>query len=48
MFKAGASAYVLKSGDLDELVHAVDVVSHGETYVSPEVPGTNRQTPATG
>jgi DNA-binding NarL/FixJ family response regulator len=48
MFKAGASAYVLKSGDLDELVHAVDVVSHGETYVSPEVPGANRQTPATG
>jgi len=48
MFKAGASAYVLKSGDLDELVHAVDVVSHGETYVSPEIPGTRRQRPATG
>ncbi len=37
MLKAGASAYVLKSGDLDELVHAVDAVSHGGTYLSPEV-----------
>lgn len=37
MFKAGASAYVLKSGDLDELVHAVEAVSHGEIYVSPEI-----------
>jgi DNA-binding NarL/FixJ family response regulator len=37
MFKAGASAYVLKSGDLDELVHAVEAVSHGETYLSPEI-----------
>jgi DNA-binding NarL/FixJ family response regulator len=41
MFKAGASAYVLKSGDLDELVHAVEAVSHGETYLSPEIPGAN-------
>jgi len=37
MFKAGASAYVLKGGDLDELVHAVEAVSHGETYLSPEI-----------
>ena len=37
MLKAGASAYVLKSGDLDEIVHAADAVSQGETYVSPEV-----------
>jgi DNA-binding NarL/FixJ family response regulator len=37
MFKAGASAYVLKNGDLDEIVHAVDAVSHGQTYLSPEV-----------
>jgi DNA-binding NarL/FixJ family response regulator len=49
MFKAGASAYVLKNGDLDELVHAVDAVSHGETYLSPEVPGADsHHTPATG
>lgn len=49
MFKAGASAYVLKNGDLDELVHAVDAVSRGETYMSPEVPGANgHQAAATG
>ena len=42
MFKAGASAYVLKSGDLDELVHAVDAVSHGETYLSPEISDPSR------
>jgi DNA-binding NarL/FixJ family response regulator len=38
MFAAGASAYVLKDGDLDELTHAVEAVSHGKTYVSPEIP----------
>ncbi len=43
MFKAGASAYVLKGGDLDELVHAVDAVSHGETYMSPEILDPSRQ-----
>jgi len=48
MFKAGASAYVLKSGDLDELVHAVDVVSRGQTYISPEIPSSGRETPGTG
>lgn len=37
MFKAGASAYVLKSGDVDEIVRAVDAVSHGQKYLSPEV-----------
>jgi len=46
MFKAGASAYVLKSGDLDELVHAVDAVFHGQTYISPEIPGAGLQRPA--
>lgn len=40
MFNAGASAFVVKSGDLDELVHAVDAVSHGETYLSPEIVDT--------
>jgi two-component system invasion response regulator UvrY len=43
MLMAGASAYVLKSGDLDELVHAVEAVSHGETYLSPEVPDISRR-----
>jgi len=42
MFSAGASAYVLKSGDLDELVHAVEAVSHGQTYLSPEVLNPSR------
>ncbi len=43
MFSAGASAYVLKNGDLDELVHAVDAVSHGQTYLSPEMLDPRRQ-----
>jgi DNA-binding NarL/FixJ family response regulator len=43
MFAAGASAYVLKDGDLDELTHAVDAVSHGRTYISPEIPRVRRQ-----
>lgn len=37
MFQAGASAYVVKDGDVQELLHAVDAVSHGRTYLSPEV-----------
>ncbi|MGE5294632.1 MAG: response regulator transcription factor [Solirubrobacterales bacterium] len=37
MFQAGASGYVLKDGDVEELLHAVDVVSHGQTYLSPEI-----------
>jgi DNA-binding NarL/FixJ family response regulator len=43
MFNAGASAYVLKTGDIDELVHAVEAVSHGDTYLSPDVPGLSPQ-----
>jgi DNA-binding NarL/FixJ family response regulator len=39
MFQAGASAYVVKDGDVQELLHAVDAVSHGQTYLSPEVTG---------
>ncbi len=37
MFQAGVSAYVVKDGDVQELLHAVDAVSHGRTYLSPEV-----------
>lgn len=37
MFQAGASAYVVKDGDVGELLHAVDAVSHGRTYLSPLV-----------
>ena len=35
MLGAGACGYVLKEGDLEELRRAVDVVLHGETYLSP-------------
>lgn len=35
MLKAGACAYVLKDGDVQELLDAVDAVSHGQTYLSP-------------
>lgn len=37
MLKAGARAYVLKDGDVQELLNAVDAVSHGQTYLSPAV-----------
>jgi DNA-binding NarL/FixJ family response regulator len=39
MHDAGASAYVLKDGDLDELKRAVQAVSRGGTYFSPHIPG---------
>ncbi len=34
MFKAGASAYVLK-GDINEVINAINAVRRGETYLSP-------------
>jgi DNA-binding NarL/FixJ family response regulator len=34
-FRAGASGYVLKSGNTDELVKAIHCVSRGGTYVTP-------------
>lgn len=37
MLKAGARAYVLKDGDVEELLHAMDAVSHGQTYLSPAI-----------
>jgi DNA-binding NarL/FixJ family response regulator len=43
MFDAGASAYVLKDGALDELTQALDAVSHGRTYISPDIPRIHRQ-----
>ncbi len=39
MLKAGARAYVLKDGDVQELMHAVDAVSHGRIYLSPAIAG---------
>jgi DNA-binding NarL/FixJ family response regulator len=35
MLKAGARAYVVKDGNMQELLDAVDAVSHGQTYLSP-------------
>lgn len=37
MFQAGASAYVVKNGDVEELLRVVDEVSRGRTYLSPEI-----------
>ena len=37
MFKAGASAYVLKQCLFDELFEAIQIVSQGGTYLSQQV-----------
>ena len=37
MFRAGASGYLLKDCDFDELMRAVRTVADGKTYVSPSV-----------
>ncbi len=37
MLAAGAQAYVLKDGDVGELVEAIEEVCRGQTYVSSEV-----------
>jgi two-component system invasion response regulator UvrY len=39
MLDAGAHAYLLKDGDIDELVEAIESVCRGQTYVSPAVVG---------
>lgn len=39
MFKAGASAYLLKDCAFEELAHAVQVVLSGQVYLSPEIAG---------
>lgn len=40
MLKSGASGYVLKDSAFDELVQAIETVSNGKTYLSPQVAGT--------
>jgi DNA-binding NarL/FixJ family response regulator len=35
--KAGASAYVLKSGPMNELIAAIRAVARGDTYLSPKI-----------
>jgi DNA-binding NarL/FixJ family response regulator len=37
MFQAGACGYVLKDGDVDELLYAMQAVADGETYLSEEI-----------
>jgi len=37
MFKAGASGYLLKNCDFEELADAVRIVAGGKTYISPSV-----------
>jgi len=37
MLDAGARAYVLKDGDMEEVFEAIEAVSRGQTYVSPGV-----------
>jgi len=39
MLKAGASGYLLKDSDIDELVHAVKTVLSGKIYLSPSIAG---------
>jgi DNA-binding NarL/FixJ family response regulator len=40
MIAAGASSYVLKEGDTNELLKAIEMVMNGETYYSPSVTET--------
>jgi len=40
MLDAGAHAYVLKDGDIDELIEVIEAVCRGQTYVSAAVVGS--------
>ncbi|HSQ66461.1 MAG TPA: response regulator transcription factor, partial [Polyangiaceae bacterium] len=40
MLGAGAVGYMLKSAAADELLHALQVISGGQKYLSPEITGT--------
>jgi len=37
MFRAGASGYLLKDCEFDELVQTIRVISEGQTYISPSI-----------
>jgi DNA-binding NarL/FixJ family response regulator len=43
MFRAGASGYVVKDGDIQELVKALGVVVQGQTYRSDHLGGPRPQ-----
>lgn len=40
MFRAGASAYLLKDCAFEELAQAIEVVMKGRAYISPQIAGT--------
>lgn len=40
MLQAGASAYLSKTCDVEELIHAINITTAGGTYLSPEVAAT--------
>lgn len=40
MLEAGAYAYLLKDGDIDELIEVIEAVRKGQTYVSSAVVGS--------
>jgi DNA-binding NarL/FixJ family response regulator len=42
MFEAGARAYLLKDGDIGELLDAIDAVCRGRTYISPAMVNSGR------
>lgn len=44
MLKAGVSGYLYKDCALQELSDAIDVVFHGDTYLSPKIADTLRRT----
>ena len=39
MIKAGASGYVLKGAEINELIHAIRVVAKGEVFLYPSIAG---------
>ncbi len=39
MLRAGAAGYVVKTCDVDEILHAIATVRAGRTYLSPEIAG---------
>ena len=40
MLRAGASGYVVKEAEPQELLHAIEVVKHGDVFLSPVVAKT--------
>ncbi|MDR1202929.1 MAG: response regulator transcription factor [Tannerellaceae bacterium] len=47
MFKNGASGYIVKNEAVSEIIEAIDVVMHGETYISRHMEQMIRKTTTT-